>query len=196
VYPFEGRLVHEAVAALLAYRISKIVPITFSIAMNDYGFELLSDQPIPLDDSNVYELFSADNLLPDIQRSVNATEMAKRKFRDIAVIGGLIFQGYPGEGKKARHLQASAGLLFNVFNEYEPDNVLLRQAYQEVFAQQMEEARLRDMLHRIQHSKIVLKYPERLTPFCFPIKVDSLRENLTSEKLEDRVRRMQQQLER
>ena len=195
-YPFEGRLVHEAMAALLAYRLSKIVPITFSMAMNDYGFELLSDQPIPLDDSNVYELFSADNLLPDIQRSANATEMAKRKFRDIAVIGGLIFQGYPGEGKKARHLQASAGLLFNVFNEYEPDNVLLRQAYQEVFAQQMEEARLRSMLHRIQHSRIVLMYPQRLTPFCFPIKVDSLRENLSSEKLEDRVRRMQQQLER
>lgn len=196
VYPFEGRLVHEAVAALLAYRISKIIPITFSIAMNDYGFELLSDQPIPVDDSNVYSLFSPDQLTEDIQRSVNATEMAKRKFRDIAVIGGLIFQGYPGEKKKARHLQASAGLLFNVFNEYEPGNVLLRQAYQEVFDQQMEERRLREMLNRVQQSKIVLMFPERLTPFCFPIKVDSLRENLTSEKLEDRVKRMQQQLEK
>ena len=196
VYPFEGRLVHEALAALLAYRISRITPITFSIAMNDYGFELLSDQPIPMDDSNVYELLSPDNLMDDIQRSVNATEMAKRKFRDIAVIGGLIFQGFPGEHKKARHLQASAGLLFNVFNEYEPANVLLRQSYQEVFDQQMEEVRLRNMLHRIQHSRIIITYPKRLTPFCFPIKVDSLRENLTSEKLEDRVRRMQQQLER
>lgn len=194
VYPFEGRLVHEAMAAVLGYRISKITPITFSIAMNDYGFELLSDQPIPVDDSNVYELFSADNLIEDIQRSVNATEMAKRKFRDIAVIGGLIFQGYPGEHKKARHLQASAGLLFNVFNEYDPDNVLIRQAYQEVFDQQMEELRLREMLQRIQRSKIVITYPTRLTPFCFPIKVDSMRENLTSEKLEDRVKRMQQQL--
>lgn len=99
VFPFEGRLVHEAMAAVLGYRISKITPITFSIAMNDYGFELLSDRPIPVDDSNVYELFTDDNLLVDIQRSVNATEMAKRKFRDIAVIGGLIFQGYPGEHK-------------------------------------------------------------------------------------------------
>ncbi len=196
VYPFEGRLVHEAMAAVLAYRLSKIIPITFSMAMNDYGFELLSDQPIPLDDSNVYELLSDDHLIADIQRSVNATEMAKRKFRDIAVIGGLIFQGYPGEHKKARHLQASAGLLFNVFNEYEPDNVLLRQAYQEVFNQQMEEVRLREMLRRIQHSKIIITYPQRLTPFCFPIKVDSMRENLTSERLEDRVRRMQQQLEK
>ena len=195
VYPFEGRLVHEAMAAVLGYRISRITPITFSIAMNDYGFELLSDQPIPVDDSNVYELFSAEDLIVDIQRSVNSTEMAKRKFRDIAVIGGLIFQGYPGEHKKTRHLQASAGLLFNVFNEYDPGSVLIRQAYQEVFDQQMEEVRLREMLQRIQHSKIVITYPKRLTPFCFPIKVDSMRENLTSEKLEDRVRRMQKQLE-
>jgi ATP-dependent Lhr-like helicase len=196
VYPFEGRLVHEALAALLAYRISKIVPITFSIAMNDYGFELLSDQPIPVDDSNVDHLFSPEHLFEDIQRSVNATEMAKRKFRDIAVIGGLIFQGYPGEHKKARHLQASAGLLFNVFNEYEPNNVLIKQAYQEVFDQQMEERRLRDMLNRVQKGKIVLTFPTRLTPFCFPIKVDSMRENLTSEKLSDRVKRMQEQLNR
>lgn len=195
VYPFEGRLVHEAMAAILAWRISRITPITFSFAMNDYGFELLSDQPIPVDDSNVYELFSPDNLLADIQRSVNATEMARRKFRDIAVIGGLIFQGLPGEKIKARHLQASASLLFNVFSEYEPGNLLLRQAYQEVFDQQMEEVRLRDMLQRIQISNIVITFPERLTPFCFPIKVDSMREDLSSEKLEDRVRRMQAQLE-
>lgn len=194
VYPFEGRLVHEAMAAILAYRISRITPITFSFAMNDYGFELLSDQPIPVDDTNVYDLFTPDNLLADIQRSVNATEMARRKFRDVAVIGGLVFQGLPGEKIKARHLQASASLLFNVFSEYEPNNLLIRQAYQEVFDQQMEEVRLRDMLQRIQSSAIVITFPEQLTPFCFPIKVDSMREDLSSEKLEDRVRRMQTQL--
>jgi len=195
VYPFEGRLVHEAMAAILAYRISRITPITFSFAMNDYGFELLSDKPIPVDDANVYDLFSTENLFDDIQRSVNATEMAKRKFRDISVIGGLIFQGYPGEQKKAKHLQSSASLLFKVFSEYEPENVLLRQAYQEVFDQQMEEQRLRNMLERIRVSKIVITFPRQLTPFCFPIKVDSWREDLSSEKLEERVKRMQLQLE-
>jgi len=196
VYPFEGRLVHEAMAAILAYRISRIRPITFSFAMNDYGFELLSDQTIPLDDKNVYALFSPQNLLNDIQRSVNSTEMARRKFRDVAVIGGLIFQGMPGEKKKARHLQSSASLLFNVFSEYDPANILLRQAYQEVLDQQMEEARLRDMLQRIQQSNIIITHPQQLTPFCFPIKVDSIREDLSSEKLEDRVKKMQQQLEK
>ncbi len=196
VFPFEGRLVHEAMAAILAYRISRITPITFSLAMNDYGFELLSDQPIPLDDTNSYELFSPENLFADIQRSVNSVEMARRKFRDIAVIGGLIFQGFPGEQKKARHLQSSASLLFNVFSEYEPRNLLLRQSYNEVMEQQMEEERLRNMLERIQKSNIIITFPNRLTPFCFPIKVDSMRENLTSEKLEDRVKKMQMQKER
>lgn len=196
VYPFEGRLVHEAMAAILAYRISQITPITFSIAMNDYGFELLSDQLIPVDDTNVYELFTTDNLFADIQRSVNSTEMARRKFRDIGVIGGLIFQGYPGEQKKARHLQSSASLLFNVFTEYDSKNLLLRQSYNEVMEQQMEEQRLRNMLERIQESTIILTFPTQLTPFCFPVKVDSMRENMSSEKLEDRVKRMQMQLER
>jgi ATP-dependent helicase Lhr and Lhr-like helicase len=196
VYPFEGRLVHEAMAAILSYRISRIVPISFSMAMNDYGFELLSDQPIPLDDSNVYELFSPNDLVADIQRSVNSSEMARRKFRDIAVIGGLIFQGFPGGTlKKDRHLQASASLLFNVFSQYDPNNLLMRQSYNEVMEKQMEEARLRNMLQRVQQGRIVITYPQQLTPFCFPLKVDSLnREHLSSERLEDRVQRMVEQL--
>lgn len=193
VYPFEGRQVHEAMSSIVAYRIGQITPITFSIAMNDYGFELVSDKPIPVDDTNVYELFSLDNLLQDMQRSTNSVEMAMRKFRDIATIGGLIFQGYPGEYKKARHLQASASLLFKVFAEHDPNNILLRQAYQEVFAQQMEEVRLRNALERIQQSNIVITVPQRLTPLSFPIIVDGLsRYNLSSEKLEDRIKRMQE----
>lgn len=195
VYPFEGRQVHEAMSAILAYRIAQITPISFSIAMNDYGFELLSDQPIPVDDSNVQALFTTEQLFADIQKSINSAEMSKRKFRDIAVIGGLIFQGFPGEHKKARHLQSSAALLYKVFEEYEPDNILFRQAFRELMEQQMEEHRLRAALDRMYHSTILLCFPKQLTPLAFPIVVDGLNRNsLSSEKLEDRVRKMQDQL--
>ena len=195
VYPFEGRQVHEAMSAILAYRIGQATPISFSIAMNDYGFELLSDQPIPVDDTNAYDLFTNDNLLTDMQRSTNSTEMAMRKFRDIATIGGLIFQGMPGEHKKARHLQSSASLLFKVFRDYDPGNILLKQAFNEVFEQQMEEVRLRNALQRIQNNPIIIKFPALYTPLSFPILVDGLsRMNLSSEKLEDRIRRMQLQI--
>jgi len=195
VYPFEGRQVHEALSALLAYRIGKILPITFSVSMNDYGFELLSDQPIPFHSENAKLLLSDQHLLADIQKSINSAEMASRKFRDIAVIGGLIFQGFPGEQKKARHLQSSASLLFRVLNEYEPGNLLLKQAFTEVMDQQMEELRLRNALQRIQKSDIIITHPVRLTPLSFPIIVDGLNRNtLSSERLEERVKRMQEQL--
>lgn len=195
VYPFEGRLVHQSMASLLAYRISRLKPITFSIAMNDYGFELLSDQPIPLDEANVKQLFSPENWYPDLQRSVNAAELGKRKFRDIAVIAGLIFQGYPGAYKKQRHLQNSSSLIYQVLTEHEPAHILLQQAYNEVLTYEVEAERLYHSLERIFNSEIIISRPKNLTPFCFPIKVDSLREELSSEKLQDRIKRMQAQVD-
>jgi len=191
-YPFEGRLVHEGMASLLAYRISKIKPASFSIAMNDYGFELLTDEDIPIEQAlEDASFFSIDNLLEDIQHSLNANEMARRRFRDIAHIGGLVFTGYPGQQVKNKHLQASTSLLFEVFNEYEPDNLLVRQAYNEALAFQLEEFRLRMALQRIVSQTIILKKIERPTPFAFPIMVDSLgRERLTTEPLEERIAKM------
>ena len=128
-YPFEGRLVHEGMSAIFAYRISRTVPITFSIAMNDYGFELLSDKDCDIEKAINNGLFSAENLTEDIKSSINSVEMAKRKFREIARIAGLIFQGYPGNFKTTRSIQASSELLFDVFQQYEPDSLLLKQSY-------------------------------------------------------------------
>lgn len=189
-YPFEGRFVHEGIAALVAHRIAQITPITFSIAMNDYGFELLSDQPVPIEEAVETNVLGVDNLMPDIQASINSTEMARRKFRDIAAISGLVFKGYPGKPVKDRHLQSSSQLFFNVFHDYEAHNLLLRQAYEEVMDFQLEEARLRRALERINDQRIIITYPDKPTPFAFPIMVDRMREKLTSEKLEDRIRKM------
>lgn len=191
VYPFEGRLVHEGLASLMAYRIAQILPITFSMAMNDYGFELLSDQPIPIEDALETNVLGDENLLTDIQASINSVEMARRKFRDIASIAGLIFKGYPGQRMRDKHVQSSSQLFFNVFHEYDSTNLLLQQAYEEMMDFQLEEARMRRVLERIRHQRVVLRYPERPTPFAFPIMIDRLsRDKLTSERLEDRVRRM------
>ncbi|MGM0545841.1 MAG: ligase-associated DNA damage response DEXH box helicase [Bacteroidota bacterium] len=194
-YPFEGRYVHEGMSALVAYRISQLTPITFSIAMNDYGFELLSDQEIPIQKAMQNNLFSDDHLVEDIFSSLNDTELAKRRFRGICHIAGLIFKGFPGQQKAGRHLQSSAGLFFDVFDQYEPDNLLLQQAYDEVLSYQLDEVRLRKALRRIQSQKITLNTTERFTPLAFPIMVDRLRERLSSENLMDRVQKMQLQLE-
>jgi len=196
-YPFEGRLVHEGMASVLAYRISRLLPITFSIAMNDYGFELLSDTETDIKALlQKHDLFTTRNLLEDIQHSINAIEMSKRKFREIATIAGMVFQGYPGKPMKTKHLQASTSLLYEVLREHEPGHLLLRQAYQEALDQQLEEKRLRDALQRIHTQEIIVRYPQKPTPFAFPVMVDRLRESLTSEKLEDRIEKMMRQMEK
>ncbi|OYQ37017.1 DNA ligase-associated DEXH box helicase [Flavobacterium cyanobacteriorum] len=189
-YPFEGRFVHEALASLMAYRISLLSPISFSLAYNDYGFELLSDREIDMQQVLDNNLFTPVHLHHDLQSSLNATEMARRKFRDIAVIAGLVFTGYPGKMIKAKHLQSSSQLIFEVFRDYEPDNLLFQQAYRETFEHQLEEGRLIMALERIQRQEIVWKQCEKPTPLSFPIITDRLREKLSSESLADRIKRM------
>jgi ATP-dependent Lhr-like helicase len=190
-FPFEGRFVHEGMAALIAWRIAQIRPISFSIAMNDYGFELLSDEAPPINQQINSELFNSSHLLDDIEKSLNANEMARRRFRDIAAIAGLVFQGYPGKQMKERHLQSSSSLLFDVFNEYDPGNLLLRQAFDEALNFQLEEGRLRLALERISQQEIVVVKLERPTPLCFPILVDRLnRDRISSESVDARIARL------
>lgn len=195
-YPFEGRYVHEGMSALVAYRMSKMLPITFSIAMNDYGFELLSDQDIPIEKAIEEDIFSPINLVEDIRASLNDSELAKRKFWEIGQVAGLVFHGFPGEQRKTKHLRMSTSLMFDVFTEYEPGHLLIQQAFDEVMFFQLDEIRLRQVLNKIQHQEIVLNHTERFTPYAFPIMVDRLRGRLSSEKLIDRVRKMQSQLEK
>jgi ATP-dependent Lhr-like helicase len=191
VYPFEGRNVHEGLSGLMAYRISRQLPISFSIAFNDYGFELLSDQPIPIENALEEDVFSENDLIADMMHSINSMEMAKRKFRDIANIAGLIFTGFPGKNMKTKHLQASSSMFFKVLSEHEPDNLLVKQAYEEVLLDQLEELRLRETLKRIGQQQIRLVELSQPSPFAFPIMVDRLREKMSSETIEDRVKKMQ-----
>ncbi len=195
-YPFEGRMVHEGLAALFAYRISRIKPISFSTVANDYGFGLLSPDISPLQQALDEGLLLPINLLTDISGSLNAAELAKRHFREIARVAGLVFQGYPGKGKPMRQLQASSGLFYEVFSQYDPDNLLLLQARREVLELQLEKTRLSQALERLSRSRLAVVEPEHPTPFAFPLLVERMRGRLSSEKLSDRVRRMQVSLEK
>lgn len=162
--------------------------------MNDYGFELLSDSPIPIEDILEEDIFSETNLHDDIMTCINESEMAKRRFRDIATISGMIFQGFPGKPVKFRHLQSNSGILYGVFEDYDPDNLLLKQAHREVLDMQMEKDKVLEAIRKINRQQIVLKVPGQFTPFSFPIMVDRLRAQLSSESLEDRIAKMKAQM--
>jgi ATP-dependent Lhr-like helicase len=194
-YPFEGRLAHLGLATLFSYRLSRATPRTFSLTANDYGFGLLSSTPVPLSLGELGRLLVSERVEEDILAGLNAAELGRRRFREIARVAGLTFQGYPGEPQPARHLQASSALLYDVFAQYDPENPLLAQAIREVLELRLEAPRLTVALARLRSSRARLTRPSRPTPFSFPLFVESFRDTLSTEALEARVARMVKELE-
>jgi ATP-dependent Lhr-like helicase len=202
VYPFAGRSVHTGLASLLALRVGRVHPSTFSVAVNDYGFELLAPEPVDWADLFSGEtgrevgLFDTSRLLEDVLDSLNATQLSQQRFREVARIAGLVFQGYPGQHKSMRQVQASSSLFFEVFRKHDRDNLLLTQAEREVLEQELELTRLRDTLQELHGRRIAWREVKRATPFGFPLMVERFREKVSTEKLSDRVARMVRELEK
>ena len=157
VFPFAGRLAHEGLAALVAHRIGRQSPRSFTLTMNDYGFALTTPTALEMDEAAWREVLSTDRLLEDLLECLNTSELAKRRFREIARIAGLVFQGYPGAGKSTRQIQASSGLFYDVFAKYDPANLLLEQARREVIERQLEIGRLRVALEQVRAMTLVLR---------------------------------------
>lgn len=195
-YPFAGRRVHLGLSALLAWRLAQLEPLTFSLAVNDYGFEMLCAQPLAVESCIGSELFDCQSLTADIQASINAGELAQRQFREIARVAGLVFQGYPGAKKTARQVQASSSLFYEVFKNHDPENWLLTQARDEVLQSELDIDRLSQTLQRLSRIPIIVKRLVRPTPFALPLMVERMRERLSSEKLSDRVARLVRELEK
>ena len=196
LYPFAGRNVHLGLASLLAWRLARSAPNTFSMAVNDYGFELLSAEPVDLTPLLDKTVLAAEGLLADVLASLNSGELAQRRFREIARVAGLVFTGYPGAPKSTKQLQASSGLFFEVFRKYDADNLLLNQAQTEVLSQELDIHRLSASLRRMAALHIDFVALKAPSPFSLPLMVERLREKLSTEKLADRLARIIKDAER
>lgn len=190
VYPFAGRHAHEGLSALMAWRLARIQPTTFTFSVNDYGFELLARQLPVLDEAALRAALSPQGLEVDLPLSLNAAEMAKRRFREIARVAGLVFEGFPGSNKSVKQVQVSSGLLYDVLSKYDADNLLTRQALTEVLEHQLDYPRLKAALERAQGATLVLKDLKRFSPLAFPLWAERISQQLSSEDWRERVQRM------
>lgn len=195
VYPFAGRNVHLGLASLLAWRLARAQPNTFSISINDYGFELVSAAPFDVEPVTSQQVFSGTDLLHDVLASLNSSELAQRRFREIARVAGLISTGYPGQPKSTRQLQASSALFFEVFRKYDAGNLLLTQAQSEVLSQELELARLDATLRRMRAKRLVFQPLRHPSPMSLPLMVERFREKLSTETLAARLERILKDME-
>ena len=196
VYTWEGKAVNEGLGHLLAYRLSLARPNTIAVSANDQGFECLAVEPFPEDDVILSIFRDADSaaIERDIERSLNSVEMAKRAFREVAAIAGLVQTSLPSERRATHHLQMSTSLLFDVYRKYSPEHPLLREAYREVKRQQLDLPRLERVLSEIAAGTIRFERPDRLTPFAFPLFIERARSRVSSESLSERIERIQKKV--
>lgn len=195
IYPFAGRNVHLGLASLLAWRLARAKPNTFSMSINDYGLELVSAEPFDIAPVLDQQLFGGDELLHDVLASLNSSELAQRRFREIARVAGLVSTGYPGQPKSTRQLQASSALFFEVFRKYDQGNLLLTQAQQEVLSQELELSRLADTLARMRAKEVAFAPLRHPSPMSLPLMVERFREKLSTEQLSQRLDRILKDME-
>lgn len=197
VYPFAGRAMHEGLAALVALRWGRILPNTFSIAANDYGFVLSLAIDTPLDAAALRAWMAPGALLDDLRESLNLGELARRQFREIARVAGLLPPSLPGRAPRSlRQLQASSSLIYDVLRRYDPGHLLLAQAEREAFSVQLEVSRLEEVLDDCAQRPLVLHAPSSLTPLSFPLWAESMRGQLSTEDWKTRVQRAAAGLEK
>jgi ATP-dependent Lhr-like helicase len=195
LYPFLGRGVHEGLAALLAHRLSRITPRSIRFSVNDYGLELLSPDPFP-DAMDWGTLLEPAGLTNDLTQAVNAAQLARQRFRDVARVSGLMVPSLPGARRTARQLQASSHLLFDVLTRWDPDHLLLVQARNEVLEGDLHLSTMEKALAQLAEEPVETVQTPRLTPLAFPLWADRMHAQVSTETWVDRVRRMVSQLER
>jgi ATP-dependent helicase Lhr and Lhr-like helicase len=196
LYPFAGRQVHEGLAAMLAARLARITANSFSFAINDYGLVLSPAKRIVVDEALLRTILSADDLVDAIRAGLNLSELARRRFRDIARVAGLLPPSLPGRTPRSmRQLQASSGLLFDVLTQHDPGHLLLDQAFREVLDAELDIVHLRSTLDAIASRRLVLLQPETLSPLSFPLWAEGFRGALSTEDWRTRVERAAAELE-
>ncbi len=197
LYPFAGRQVHEGLAALLSLRWGRFAANSFAYSANDYGLLLTPACETPLNAALLRALLAPEHLIEDLRESLNLAELARRQFREIARVAGLLPPSLPGRAPRSlRQLQASSGLLFDVLTRFDPDHLLLRQAEREVFSAQLEVGRLQRTLQDCARRRIDLHALKGFTPLSFSLWADSMRGRLSTEDWRTRVQRAAAQLER
>ncbi len=199
VYPFAGRTVHLGLATLLAHRLAQQMPLSVSYAVNDYGLELLVPRDVDAQalftPERLREALASTALAQDLDAALLTSPLAQRRFREIARVAGLVQVGPPGAQKSTRQLAASSGLFYEVFRQYDPGHALLQQAHEEVRTLELQASALQQTLAQVQQRPWQWVALARPSPLGFPLMVERLREQLSSEKLADRVARMLREAE-
>ena len=192
LYPFEGRLSHEGLASLLAYRMSLSSKMSLSMTFNDYGIHILSERTQTGQNRIGVVFLDPQNLSKDLEQAIHTVEMDRRQFRDVARIAGLIHQGFPVPASQLDSCKYPVNFFLKFFAATTRRDLLLKQTRREVLSSALDWNRMERALQQISHQQWSIVDLQHLSPFAFPLWAESWRRHVSSESWTDRMQRHSQ----
>lgn len=163
-----GRKANNAISRVFAYRVGIMKDCNVQIVLNDNGFALILPEHKRLSDAEIESLFLMPNFEDHLKKSLDRTEMLRRRFRHVAVRSFMILRNYLGREKSVWKQQLNADAILSFLKRYYPDFPVLRETYREIMEDAMDIKNAMDYLSRIGKEielKIVrVPYP---SPFAF-----------------------------
>ena len=179
-YPFEGWNAHQSLGMLLTKRMEREGLKPFGFVANDYALATYGLAPV----TDPRALFSADILEDEFVEWVQSSNLLKRAFREVAVIGGLVERQHPGKRKTGKQVTFSTDLIYDVLRRYDPDHLLLKAAWEDARARMTDVGRLANLLDRAADTILHIDVP-RVTPLAVPVLVMVGREHVPQGSADD-----------
>ncbi|MBN1160114.1 MAG: ATP-dependent helicase [Candidatus Diapherotrites archaeon] len=151
-----GRRANDALSRFFAFVLSERMKVNIGLAISDNGFvlQIPSHKKVTLD--MLREVINLEKLRPYLERSLENTELLKRRFRHVAGRSLLVLRNYLGRSKSVGRQQVSSYILYNVLKKRDPNFPLIRETYREILEDAMDLGNAEQVLRGIKEKKIHL----------------------------------------
>jgi ATP-dependent Lhr-like helicase len=190
-----GRAANDALARVIALRLSRLKGGNAVSTPDDYGFVLTVSEEQRLTGADLPLLFAPENFLTELDESLSRSALLKYHFRSAAQTGLMVYRNYFGESKSARKMQWSAEVIFNVLAQYEPDHVLLREARRDTMHTFLDAPAAAAFLDDLQAQRrpIRLRPVTEVPPLSFGMYATKIKEALLVEDPRETLERLYHQ---
>ena len=174
-YPFDGRIAHQSLGTLVTRRLERMGMQPLGFCPTEYALSVwMRRDPsgLPME-----EIFEPDLLGEDLDLWLADAQLMKRTFRNCAMIAGMIERNHPGQEKTGRQVSFSAGLIYDVLREHQPDHILLKAAWDDAASGFLDIRRLSDLLNRV-NGRLVHRALPRVSPMAVPVMMEAGRETI------------------
>jgi ATP-dependent Lhr-like helicase len=188
-----GRSANDALARVIAFRLSQLRGGNAIATPHDYGFVLTVERRQRFTEAELPILLRSAEFDRALDESLRQSEMLKYHFRNAAQTGLMVYRNFFSQQKSVRKLQWSAEVIFNVLQRHEPSHVLLREARRDMLQSFIDAETAQAFLAAQTTRPVRLRSVLKVPPLSFAMYATKIKEALLVEDPYETMERLYHQ---